>query len=396
MIRPIRTLVATWLLAVAGLGLPACVSPALATVNEVAARNDYTGNGSVTAFAYGFRILTKTDIEVLVAGVVKTVDTDYTVSGLGASGGGTVTFTVAPITGATVALLRKQPLTQASVYVANEAFPAARLEKDLDKLQMQLQQDRETLGRALTFSKKSLVKDKAVPDPSNTVQLLAFDAAGNLVLLAASSISITGVVNPMSAVGDLIQGGAAGAPARLAKGADDTVLSVIAGALGYRLIPAASLATDAVETAKIKDGNVTAPKLRRFEGSAENAGVVTVTASDTPITTVDLGTVVTGDRILVYGICNGMTKGGTAGQSELGIDKSAGTATIAIGNDNTEARITDQSIAISANYRAHVFTVVKVTAGGTLTLRLLGNSAGSNSSVSAGFGQLYAWVIPGA
>lgn len=66
-----------------------------ATVNEVTARNDYTGNGSAVAFTYTFRILTKNDIEVLLDGVTKTVETDYTVSGLGDSGGATVTFTTA-------------------------------------------------------------------------------------------------------------------------------------------------------------------------------------------------------------------------------------------------------------------------------------------------------------
>ncbi len=59
------------------------------TVNEVTARNSYVGNGSTTAFTYGFRILTKNDIEVLIAGVAQIVDTDYTVRGLGDSGGGT-------------------------------------------------------------------------------------------------------------------------------------------------------------------------------------------------------------------------------------------------------------------------------------------------------------------
>jgi len=142
----------------------ACAVYLSATVNEVTARNDYTANGSTTAFAYGFRVLTKTDIEVLVNGVTKTVDTDYTVSGLGASSGGTVTFLVAPANGLKVALLRKQPAQQTSIYQANQPLSATRLEQDLDKLQMQVQQLKEQLQRIPAFEKKSLLKDKVLPD----------------------------------------------------------------------------------------------------------------------------------------------------------------------------------------------------------------------------------------
>lgn len=141
------------------------VVPAYAMVNEVTSANRYTGNGSTTAFAYTWRVLLKTDIEVLVAGVVKTVDTDYTVTGLGASGGGSVTFSVAPANTATVTLLRKQPVSQASDYVPNEAFPAERIEKDLDKLAMQSQQQKEALDRAVKLPKSSTLSNIDFPEP---------------------------------------------------------------------------------------------------------------------------------------------------------------------------------------------------------------------------------------
>lgn len=141
------------------------VVPAYAMVNEVTSANRYTGNGSTTAFAYTWRVLLKTDIEVLVAGVVKTVDTDYTVTGLGASGGGSVTFVTAPANAATVTLLRKQPVSQASDYVPNEAFPAERIEKDLDKLAMQSQQQKEALDRAIKLPKTSTLSGIDFPVP---------------------------------------------------------------------------------------------------------------------------------------------------------------------------------------------------------------------------------------
>ena len=57
----------------------------------------YIGNGVTTAFAYGFRVDVKTQVQVYertsstANWVLQTVDTDYTVGGLGVDGGGTIT-----------------------------------------------------------------------------------------------------------------------------------------------------------------------------------------------------------------------------------------------------------------------------------------------------------------
>lgn len=142
-------------------------SVAQATVNEVTSANRYTGNGSTTAFTYGFKIFLNTDIEVLVDGVVKTLTTDYTVSGLGASDGGTVTFVTAPASGKAITLLRKQKVEQQSDYVPNETFSATaeRIEKDLDKLVMQVQMLKEQIARASKLPKKSTLTGIDLPEP---------------------------------------------------------------------------------------------------------------------------------------------------------------------------------------------------------------------------------------
>lgn len=151
---------ATYLLAAfLGLSQPVLFLPVLshATVNEVTARNAYTGNGSTTAFTYGFKIFVNTDIEVLVDGITKTLTTHYTVSGVGDSGGGTVTFITAPASATKVTLIRKQKIEQQSDYIANETFSAIaeRIEKDLDKSIMQAQQQAEQLTRSLHVNKQS-------------------------------------------------------------------------------------------------------------------------------------------------------------------------------------------------------------------------------------------------
>lgn len=166
-------------------------SPARSTVNEVTAANRYVGNGSTTAFTYGFKIFANTDIEVLVDGTVKTLTTHYTVSGVGASGGGTVTFVTAPASGTAVTLLRKQKIEQQSDYIANETFSATaeRIEKDVDKLAMQAQMLQEQLDRAIRFAKKSAKKDIDVPDPAADKYLRWNSTADGLV---NSSVATSG------------------------------------------------------------------------------------------------------------------------------------------------------------------------------------------------------------
>jgi len=147
-------------------------------VADVTPRNNYTGNDSVVDFAYGFAILDQDDIEVLLDGVVQTITTNYTVSGVGNEAGGTVTMVTAPATGVKVALLRKQPLEQQSSYIAAEEFPNTRVENDYSKVWMRLQQHAEWLGRCLALAKKSLLSTIDVDDPTDG-KYMYYDSASD-------------------------------------------------------------------------------------------------------------------------------------------------------------------------------------------------------------------------
>ena len=68
-------------------------------VNTNAPVNKSDANGVTTTFPYDFRILDAGDLLVKVGSAVKTLDTDYTVSGVGDPAGGDVTFLVAPALG---------------------------------------------------------------------------------------------------------------------------------------------------------------------------------------------------------------------------------------------------------------------------------------------------------
>lgn len=121
------------------------------TVPEQVGRNDYVGNGSLKDFAYTFAILDQEAIAVYVDSVLKTLSTDYTVSGVGGQQGGTVSFVVAPASGKGVAIISNQPIEQLSDYFPNEDFPASRIEQDLDKIVMIVRTLNERLTRAPQF-----------------------------------------------------------------------------------------------------------------------------------------------------------------------------------------------------------------------------------------------------
>ncbi len=128
-------------------------------------RWDLVGNGSAGPFVYDNKILATSHLYVYVGAVLKTINTHYTVTGIGVPTGGNVTFTSGnePGVGVAVLLLRLVPLTQLSDYVNHDSLNAETLENDLDKQVMIAQQFGESLERILKISITSTLTDIEVP-----------------------------------------------------------------------------------------------------------------------------------------------------------------------------------------------------------------------------------------
>ena len=164
------------------------------TVSTTTTKAIYNGDGSTTGFPTTFEFFDAADIEVIErviatgAETVKTLSTDYTVSG-GNGATGTVTAVTAPASTVQWAIRRKTPLTQQIDYVENDDFPAETHEQGLDRGVMIAQERQEELDRALKFP----VSDAASLDPEipNSVdragQFLAFDVSGNPIAAAGVS-----------------------------------------------------------------------------------------------------------------------------------------------------------------------------------------------------------------
>ena len=157
------------------------------TVSSSTSRVSYSGNGSLTAFAYTFKIFDEDDLTVILRAsdgteTVQTITTNYTVSGVGDAGGGNVTFVTAPTATQTVVILREQPLTQGLDLVPNDPFPANSLEEALDKIVFMTQKHEEELGRAIKASRTNTITGAeftiSASDRANKV--FAFDSAGDV------------------------------------------------------------------------------------------------------------------------------------------------------------------------------------------------------------------------
>ncbi|HDS8976637.1 TPA: hypothetical protein QHR34_002628 [Raoultella ornithinolytica] len=110
--------------------------------------NIYTANGLSTVFAYEFYLISASDIQVTING--SEVSSGYTVSGVGNTRGGEVTFLTAPANGATVIFERVTPTYRLTDYQDNGDLLADTVNKDFDRLWMAIQRAFMYLGVALS------------------------------------------------------------------------------------------------------------------------------------------------------------------------------------------------------------------------------------------------------
>jgi hypothetical protein len=107
----------------------------------------YAGLPGQDTFAYTFLVQEKSDMNVLLAGIL-IPDGDWTITGLGEDFGGEVILNTPLIGAMTVTLYRLVPETQQVDYQPYDAFPAETHESALDKLTLICQQLQEQVNRA--------------------------------------------------------------------------------------------------------------------------------------------------------------------------------------------------------------------------------------------------------
>ena len=153
--------------------------------------NRYAANGVTTVFPCSFLIVNQADIKVTVDGVVKTITTDYTVSGVGTPSGGNVTFLSAPANGTTVVLKRDMAYVRATDYQDNGDLIANTLNSDHDAPILMIQQIAAENGlsiKAPDADSASLTLE--LPSAADRAgKFLGFDSSGNVIVSSATNVS---------------------------------------------------------------------------------------------------------------------------------------------------------------------------------------------------------------
>jgi hypothetical protein len=152
--------------------------------------NVHTGTGYTTVFAFSFTLLDAGDLLVTVNGVASS---SYTLAGLGAPGGGAVTFSAAPPAGAEVILRRVIDLVRETDYQNNGDLLAPTLNGDFDRLWMAAQQVDSGGGRSIRAPfPEALNELPGIAARANRV--LGFDSAGQPVVSIPADGSAAEVV----------------------------------------------------------------------------------------------------------------------------------------------------------------------------------------------------------
>jgi len=199
------------------------------TLSTTGNTTPYVGNGTTTVFTFSHKFFTNADLVVdevtdsTKAIVRKYLTTDYTVSGAGDAGGGTVTMVTAPATGITLHITRWVDATQATDFIENGDLPADSIEDAYDKLTALSQQVLNRVG-GTDYDRGSV----AFLGRSSTVDGV-WDADGKLLTNGLTAVSGTDIPT-LTQVQSLITTSTGNLPTPTDPGQDDYILVAGGGA----------------------------------------------------------------------------------------------------------------------------------------------------------------------
>ncbi len=181
------------------------------TISSEIDRNSYTGNGAVDTYDYTFRIITQNDLLVVVkqtssgTETTLTISTDYTVTGVGNDGGGTVVLVNASqawldgdgdlATGYTITIRRKVTVTQETdIRNQGDFFPETH-EDAFDYSRMIDQQQQDEIDRSVKNPEGVLTSafNPELPDDIATANVaIITNPSGNGWIVGPTASEISG------------------------------------------------------------------------------------------------------------------------------------------------------------------------------------------------------------
>lgn len=232
------------------------------TISSTTSKNQYVASGSNPTFTYTFKIYDEADIRVLSDDTVNTLS-DYVVTGVGNSAGGTIVFNVNPVASTIVTLKRNEPLTQEIEYVEGDDFPAESHEQGLDRSAIRDQFLQEQIDRALLLPESTTASSFGLADPTgNALKLLQLNATEDEIDYVEIVGSLTGVA---------ISPGDAGKPVVVNATEDGFEVGVTVTGITQLTGDVTTAMGSGSQAATIANGAVTEAKMTLADNTTNNA-----------------------------------------------------------------------------------------------------------------------------
>lgn len=170
------------------------------TISSTTSKVSFNGSGSTGPFSIPYKFSKNADLavtKVSTAGVASTLalTTNYTLTGAGATSGGTLTLLVALASGERLIIKRSPVKVQETDYVENASFPAKAHEDALDLLTMVSQDLQEQIDRSVK------VEISSTTSPDDLLAELAADvasaAADATTAVAAATTAVASTVTAL-------------------------------------------------------------------------------------------------------------------------------------------------------------------------------------------------------
>jgi hypothetical protein len=146
------------------------------TISTNAAKSRYAGDGATANFPTGFQFIENAQVKVVLRAVdgnetVWVEGSEYSLSGAGAPGGGTVSVSTSPVDyrpalGETLVVKLAIAPTQATSLPLGGAFPSTAVEAMADLATLRDQQIEEALSRAVKFKESTALAEVELPEPA--------------------------------------------------------------------------------------------------------------------------------------------------------------------------------------------------------------------------------------
>jgi len=235
------------------------------TISATTAKSRYAGDGATTSFPTGFKFIDNDHVKVILSAAdgsetVWTEGTEYSLTGAGAPGGGTVAANTSPTDhtpaeGETLVIKLAVPARQETSLPLGGAFPSTAVEGMADLAALRDQQVEEALSRAVKFKETTALSDLEFPEPE----------AGKILGVKASGDELEWQVPQEAAVP---AGGAAGQALRKASNESYDAEWFTLGALAAL----STIAAAHIDDAAVSNGKLAEMAEASLKGRAVGAG----------------------------------------------------------------------------------------------------------------------------